>query len=181
MHLPMKASYAVRIVLGSLVTLGVVGESTARQAAPGRHHPPAVVVEGASGRSFTGTIDSRTDDTRLWLRWRHGTISILRPIRWERVVGGEYEGRRLPGDEFRQAVVGPDGLVFAREEAVAPRSGKFHLRSLRSATSHVAESGRSAPTSTAITTGEPGLGKGGAEYLVSKEVVAIGADQWASR
>ena len=27
--------------------------------------------------------------------------------------------------------------------------------------------------------GEPGLGKEGAEYLVSKEVLAIGADQWA--
>jgi kynurenine formamidase len=27
--------------------------------------------------------------------------------------------------------------------------------------------------------GEPGLGKEGAEYLVSKEVVAVGADQWA--
>ena len=26
--------------------------------------------------------------------------------------------------------------------------------------------------------GEPGRGKEGAEYLVSKEVVAVGADQW---
>ena len=31
----------------------------------------------------------------------------------------------------------------------------------------------------AFMAGEPGLGKEGAEYLVSKEVVAIGADQWA--
>ena len=31
----------------------------------------------------------------------------------------------------------------------------------------------------AFLAGEPGLGKEGAEYLVSKEVVAIGADQWA--
>ena len=30
----------------------------------------------------------------------------------------------------------------------------------------------------AFMAGEPGLGKEGAEYLVSKEVVAIGADQW---
>ena len=30
----------------------------------------------------------------------------------------------------------------------------------------------------AFSAGEPGLGKEGAEYLVSKEVVAIGADQW---
>ena len=27
--------------------------------------------------------------------------------------------------------------------------------------------------------GEPGLGKEGAEYLVSKQVIAIGADTWA--
>jgi len=31
----------------------------------------------------------------------------------------------------------------------------------------------------AFMAGEPGLGKEGAEYLVSKEVIAIGADQWA--
>ena len=30
----------------------------------------------------------------------------------------------------------------------------------------------------AFMAGEPGLGKEGAEYLVSKEVLAIGADQW---
>jgi kynurenine formamidase len=31
----------------------------------------------------------------------------------------------------------------------------------------------------AFLAGEPGLGKEGAEYLVSKEVIAVGADQWA--
>jgi kynurenine formamidase len=31
----------------------------------------------------------------------------------------------------------------------------------------------------AFMAGEPGLGKEGAEYLVSKEVLAVGADQWA--
>jgi kynurenine formamidase len=31
----------------------------------------------------------------------------------------------------------------------------------------------------AFMTGEPGLGKEGAEYLASKEVLAVGADQWA--
>jgi kynurenine formamidase len=31
----------------------------------------------------------------------------------------------------------------------------------------------------AFMSGEPGLGKEGAEYLVSKEVLAVGADQWA--
>ena len=31
----------------------------------------------------------------------------------------------------------------------------------------------------AFLAGEPGLGKEGAEYLASKEVVAVGADQWA--
>ena len=31
----------------------------------------------------------------------------------------------------------------------------------------------------AFMAGEPGLGKGGAEYLASKEVMAVGADQWA--
>ena len=30
----------------------------------------------------------------------------------------------------------------------------------------------------AFMAGEPGLGKEGAEYLVSKEVLAVGADQW---
>ena len=30
----------------------------------------------------------------------------------------------------------------------------------------------------AFSAGEPGLGKEGAEYLVSKEIVAVGADQW---
>jgi hypothetical protein len=51
-----------------------------------------VAVQLTSGRSFTGTLDSRTDDQRLWLRWRIGDVELQRPIGWERIEKAELNG-----------------------------------------------------------------------------------------
>ncbi len=44
-----------------------------------------VNVLAASGRSFTGNVDERSDETTLWLRVDHGASRIWRPIRWEAI------------------------------------------------------------------------------------------------
>ncbi len=64
---------------------------------------PAGHVEVAvrSGRTFGGEIDAQTDADVLWLRSSHGSIVLVRPIEWSRVVRASYAGKELSGDEFR--------------------------------------------------------------------------------
>jgi hypothetical protein len=60
-----------------------------------------ITVELTSGRSFTGAVDARTDDERLWLRFgSHGT-TLIRPIAWERIERAEHSGQWMAGDELR--------------------------------------------------------------------------------
>src|SRR4051794_27294281 len=46
---------------------------------------PQVVVNVASGRHFSGSLDPASDAQKLVLRSSHGNITLWRPIRWERV------------------------------------------------------------------------------------------------
>ena len=50
-------------------------------------------VTVTSGRTFAGHVDQRTDASTLWLRYGGDNITIVRPIRWERVVSARYGGR----------------------------------------------------------------------------------------
>jgi len=152
----MKPPLFIRVLFGWIVTFGVVGQSQAGQASTAEQ---PVVVHLASGRSLLATVAPQTDGARLWLRWRHGTISVLRPIAWERVVQAEYEGQGLSADQLRRAIVQPEPLLSTREAPLAPHAGTFHLRSLRRPTPPVAQSTRSTSSRPAITTIEPGRGK----------------------
>jgi len=155
----MKASFSIRVLLGWIVTFGVIGQPQAGQASTADQPEEPVVVLLASGRSLRATVAPQTDGTRLWLRWRRGTISVLRPIHWERVVQAEYEGQGLSADQFRRAIVQPEPLLSTREEPLAPRAGTFHLRSLRRPTPPVAQPAPSKSSRPAIATIEPGRGK----------------------
>ncbi len=64
---------------------------------------PAALVEVAvrSGRTFSGEIDAQTDADVLWLRSSHGSIVLVRPIEWSRVVRASHAGKELSGDELR--------------------------------------------------------------------------------
>lgn len=46
-----------------------------------------VTIELQSGRTMTATIDPRTDEHRLWLRFESPSMTILRPIRWHDIAG----------------------------------------------------------------------------------------------
>jgi hypothetical protein len=69
--------------------------------------PPSrtIVVHLVGGRMFTAELDARTNEADLWLQWRRGTISLGRPIRWDRVVRVELSGQTFSGEAVRQAVV----------------------------------------------------------------------------
>jgi kynurenine formamidase len=64
------------------------------------------------------------------------------------------------------------GAARARDAALQIKKGDIVLF-------HTGWQDMASKDAKAFMAGEPGLGKEGAEYLVSKEVVAIGADQWA--
>jgi len=87
-----------------LVALNVLvdsaGASDEAQAAAG-----SVTVEVASGRIFSGVVDPRSDDERLWLATRAGGIVTRRPIRWERIGRAEAEDGPLRVEDLRDRVV----------------------------------------------------------------------------
>jgi hypothetical protein len=118
----MRARRATCLLCGTLVTFGV-----AVRAATGQHagqQPPrgSGTVTVASGRGFVGEVDPRTDENRLWLRWSHGTIAVLRPIDWQRVVQADFADKTFSRDELRRAVVQPaDPATEVREPGVRRR------------------------------------------------------------
>lgn len=82
-----------------------------------------VTVELASGRSFTATVDARTDRSTLWLRHSLESGYLLRPIDWGRVVRVELDGEAISGEQLRRSaseMVGapPDGESPGASEIV---------------------------------------------------------------
>jgi len=78
-----------------------------------------IAVEVASGRTFTGQCDPRTDETQLWLRRQQGSAAVLRPIRWDRVVRAHVAGAELSGEEFLGLIKRLRREAPVRAEAVA--------------------------------------------------------------
>jgi hypothetical protein len=91
--------WAASLTLQTAAVAEVSGDSTS----PAPSEPVTVLL--SSGRVFVAEIDGRTDESDLWLRWRREGISLLRPVRWERVAQVEMAGRTFPGDAVRLAVV----------------------------------------------------------------------------
>lgn len=86
-------SIATGIVsLGSLVSL-----PEALHAAEAR----AVRVVVADGREFSGWVDARSTDKRLWLRSECGGAYLTRPITWEAVRRVTSGSQAFSVDEFR--------------------------------------------------------------------------------
>jgi hypothetical protein len=95
---------------GLLFATGTVAEVSAG---------PPVTVLLASGRHFTGAVDSRTDDAHLWLRAEENLIELLRPIDWDRVVSAQIGGKKLSSSEFRAAAKNLKTTQTEREPAEA--------------------------------------------------------------
>jgi hypothetical protein len=84
-----------------------------------------ISVSLASGRHFTGLVDARTDDARLWLRVESGSITLLRPIDWDRVAGAQIGAKKLSADELRaeSASLKSAQATIEHDEAAVPPSG----------------------------------------------------------
>lgn len=63
-----------------------------------------VTVELLSGRQFTATVDPRTNDELLWLRWSEGSAQLLRPLRWEQIHRAHLGQVEVDGRQLRQLV-----------------------------------------------------------------------------
>jgi hypothetical protein len=102
MSLPMPrlsellSSTRLSSLVGLLFALTIAAEASAGQ-------PVTVLL--ASGRHFTGAVDSRTDDAHLWLRASENSIELLRPIDWDRVVSAQIGDKKLSSIEVRAAAV----------------------------------------------------------------------------
>jgi len=172
----MNARFLIRVLLGWIAALGVLAPSQAGQTSTAESPERAertVVVELASGRSLVAAVAPQTDGTTLWLRWRHGTMSVLRPIDWERVVRAEYAGQGLSADQLRTALLGPEPLLSTTGESLAPGEGTFHVRSLRQPAPPVAEPTPAMSSRPATTTREPGPG-------TARLVKSLAIDAWAA-
>ena len=63
-----------------------------------------VTVRLASGRTFTGEVDSATDSNQLTLRFIDGNTMIVRPIDWRAVRQVVYDGQALPAENLKRDV-----------------------------------------------------------------------------
>jgi hypothetical protein len=63
-----------------------------------------VVIRLRSGRSFAAELDARSNQTQLWLRFGKESLSILRAVTWESIVGVSLEDREISREELRQIV-----------------------------------------------------------------------------
>jgi hypothetical protein len=67
-----------------------------------------LTVHAASGRTFAGQVDPRTDEQTLWLRAGKPKAFVVRPIEWRSVVSIEAKGQQHTADEFRRLIAQPD-------------------------------------------------------------------------
>jgi hypothetical protein len=117
-----KTNIPVVLLLG--LALCGLSASLAIATDAGTDTPPPemqpVSVEVASGRIFTGEVDGRTNEQRLWMRSGSDSIVLLRPIQWDRVVAARAAGLELSGKQFRDLLV---ALQKKLGQPVPPETG----------------------------------------------------------
>jgi hypothetical protein len=85
----------------------------------GAAQPPApVTIEIAGGGTFTGLVDSRTDDQRLWLRFEKGSATAWRPFRWQQIVAANFQGRGVAAGDLRELA---RQIQSSRQKVVQPQ------------------------------------------------------------
>ncbi len=117
----MKTNLSIGLLCGLSVLMTELGIRAVSRPAVAQEQDSAaeapVTVRLASGRTFTAQVDARSDAMHLWLRWQRGSAVVRRPVRWDRVVQVQVDGRDLSGEEFRRSVEAdrPDQPVPAAE------------------------------------------------------------------
>ena len=102
----MKTNLPISLLCGLWLSLiGLPGRAaTGPAVGQDQKEEKSISIEVASGRTFGGQLDARTDAARLWLRSGRGAAVLLRPIQWDRVVQVHVAGQDLSGEEFQQIV-----------------------------------------------------------------------------
>ena len=96
----------------TLLLLHTASQTTAQE---------TLVVRVQSGRQFRGTIDAASNDEQLVLFSSAGGMSIRRPIRWERVVGGQAGERPLSVAELKRLAAEAGPLLRGQELGIRQR------------------------------------------------------------
>ena len=100
----MRTRIRVALLCGLFLALADATRPQTERAAIAQESAVTVTVDVASGRSFAGEVDSRTDEAQLWLRCPLGSGILRRPIDWDRVVEVRLAGESFSSEEFQQAV-----------------------------------------------------------------------------
>jgi hypothetical protein len=90
-----------RLVLACSLALVLAGAHPAAAEQPQR-----VTVTTSSGRTFTGVVDSRTDDAMLWLRSEKSTMAVCRPIAWGAILSATMADEVLSAAALREIAPG---------------------------------------------------------------------------
>src|SRR5688500_1400161 len=85
-----------------LALAAALGFSAAHAQEPVPKRPVVVSVRLASGRTFTGHVDPRSDDRQLWIRCTYGQAVVLRPVLWERIERAGIDGQTHTAVAFRE-------------------------------------------------------------------------------
>jgi len=98
MQFPMLAAVVIAMI--------AVASSQAQEAPNGLAAlPKPLTVELASGRKFTGLVDTQSNNQRLVLRFTRGTATLKRPIAWDRVVKAMVDGQAIEADRLRETAL----------------------------------------------------------------------------
>ena len=143
----MKTSLSIGLLCGLSVTLIGTAVLLADGPAGPQDAKRRIAVRLASGRTFTAELDTRTDASLLYLRWRQGSASILRPIQWDRVVRVHVAGGQLSGGEFHELV-----KQWRRDVPVRPEEAAIRNRPVFSSPP---DPGQSAPAASDAPQREP--------------------------
>ena len=107
----------LRIALSLMLWLSAAFSAGAtREAGPVPDLAQPVTVYLASGRKLSARVDPRSDTAQLILRSGNDSVSITRPVDWDRVIRVETAVRTLSGEELRQLIAWGPRL----EEVPAP-------------------------------------------------------------
>jgi len=110
-----------------LISLWIIGLGrTAYAAEP-------VTVEVASGRTYTGYVDSKTDGERLWLRFEGMATTIRRPVSWESIASATVGEEQLTAGELREQA---DALASDRAPIETIASGEVQAEATDDAPSY---------------------------------------------
>jgi len=101
---PVRTRLPIAFALTLLPTLGFLTGTGSAEPAAAQPSGRSVTVELASGRRFTGQVDSHTNRSQLWLRYGVESGFLLRPVDWSRVVRIQLAGEVFTGQEFQHAV-----------------------------------------------------------------------------